>query len=1458
MNKLGQFAAACAAVLCGFGAFGAQAEAEVPAKFVEYIESSGVEYIDLGEVLTSNTVATVDFVPMRNLSGETIFGKRQTFAFITHDWIYVLGKRIVTEAYQQDTTQHSVITIDVPQRKIFANGSELALGAYNGSENGASSAQAYLFWARSDSVATGAESKAKLRVYSCVISNDNQLAVNLYPCVDKNGVAGFYDTVSRRILRNAGDGALKASDVECPWPAELRENLLEISAAPAELAAGSVIPTYGVYPYLEDGSNIVCTAPATWTSPSGGLSLTCTGYKRYSYDAAGDSWTYLDSGTGATYSYTHEDGAAIKLEWQFDVVRTHVQLKPGDDIVAAVATASDGDVFELAAGTYELTAPLVLSAACTVKGAGMDETILKQTVSNTRVVEMRHAGAVLQDCQVTGSNWTREEWHGITLYIPEDGGGTVTNCHICGNRTNANQNKGVGFDCESPDGLITHSIVNDNKVTGGTNNSQGGMRLGRGRADHCLVYDNVGRQAGGICLEGPALVTYCTIVANSVSSSNSSSTGGGVCAQKGYNNPDGTGGGAFENCVIWGNSCPDSYTGDGRPEVWVESGLDLTFRNCAFPKDLKLPSRASDTGSMFVDVVFTDFANGDYTQKPSSPARNLGYYTPYVEPKELNCECAADKTALLTGDGIALTSFVSGVDDTDTITYAWEVTRAGGATETLTEANPVYRPAAPGDYSATLTVTRNGTESKTADGTLRFTAFDATTKVPTVAALVKALSNLCDGVTLELEEDTYELTTPVVLSAGSTIVGRGIDRTILRQTVANKRIVELRHPDAVIRGCTITGAVVTEEIGVAAAVYIPTIGGGTIDHCRVTGNSCSRNQDKCVGIDCESASGVISYCIVDNNKVTGNSNETQGGIRLTAGTVDHCLVYKNVGHQTGGICLDGPATVTYCTVVDNAVANPSHDGWFGGGMAVRKAGARVENTIIYGNTCPDIYSGVGKPEIRCTAAATFVNCAFPTTITLPDGVQGTPFQAEVKFTDFANGDYTQKISSPARDIGYYTPYESGDVFACECTGTKTALLLGATVEFAAFAAGVREGDTVTYAWTVTRPDQTTEVLTGANVSYAPAQAGDYAVALSATKNGTETVEAEAGLAFTAYAAPTAISTVAELEKAADNPCEGLVLELAADTFVLTRRLDVTVGYTIRGAGRDQTVLRAGFTGTQVVKIDHAGARLENLTVTGGNINKTESLHGAGLQIGTFGGTASGCRITGNQINKNQTHGAGVALLGANALLDRCIVDGNSMPTALNHHGGGVYITAGMMDNCLVCSNSLTNGGSGYSYRGGGVYVGGSCTIRNCTIAGNTAVDGGGGIALADNSTVKTCTLYNTIIAGNATLATRDTSVGAPEWIVGSNSKIVAQACLMPEGTGTNAVTGAGWMLADPRFRNAAAGNYRIRSDSSAVDAGVSYDGMSATDVYGRPRVRKYGVDIGACENQAEGLVIFVR
>ena len=50
-------------------------------------------------------------------------------------------------------------------------------------------------------------------------------------------------------------------------------------------------------------------------------------------------------------------------------------------LVAAVRDAAEGEMIEIASGTFELDAPLELKAKMTLKGAGMDQTILTHTKS---------------------------------------------------------------------------------------------------------------------------------------------------------------------------------------------------------------------------------------------------------------------------------------------------------------------------------------------------------------------------------------------------------------------------------------------------------------------------------------------------------------------------------------------------------------------------------------------------------------------------------------------------------------------------------------------------------------------------------------------------------------------------------------------------------------------------------------------------------------------------------------------------------------------------------------------------------------------------------------------------------------------------------------------------------------------------------------------------------------------
>ncbi len=206
--------------------------------------------------------------------------------------------------------------------------------------------------------------------------------------------------------------------------------------------------------------------------------------------------------------------------------------------------------------------------------------------------------------------------------------------------------------------------------------------------------------------------------------------------------------------------------------------------------------------------------------------------------------------------------------------------------------------------------------------------------------------------------------------------------------------------------------------------------------------------------------------------------------------------------------------------------------------------------------------------------------------------------------------------------------------------------------------------------------------------------------------------------------------------------------------------------------------------------------------------------------GTYGGALNDCTLTGNTSGEfgGGAHGAtlnrctligNTSPLGGGACfgtLNRCRLSGNSA-----NLGGGAYESS--LNNCLLSTNSANLGGG---CRGG--------LLNNCTVAGNTASNYGGGAQLG--------TFNNCIVYANT----------APDGANYTNSAFT-NSCTTPDPGGT------GNIADDPLFADAAAGDYRLQTNSPCLDAGDNAFVQGATDLDGNPRILNGVVDMGAYEIQ---------
>jgi len=250
----------------------------------------------------------------------------------------------------------------------------------------------------------------------------------------------------------------------------------------------------------------------------------------------------------------------------------------------------------------------------------------------------------------------------------------------------------------------------------------------------------------------------------------------------------------------------------------------------------------------------------------------------------------------------------------------------------------------------------------------------------------------------------------------------------------------------------------------------------------------------------------------------------------------------------------------------------------------------------------------------------------------------------------------------------------------------------------------------------------------------------------------------------------------------------------------------------------ETVLEAGGSGQRVAYVAGGSPVIEGFHLRQGQI----AGNGAGLYISSDGTPVVRRNLIYSNTATGTGLGGGVHYVGSgDPLLERNTVFYNTA-----EYGAGFYVNAvgspWMWNNVVYRNQASSSGGGLYNAAGGAL-------IWNSTFYSNTAATGGG-LFLAGAPIVS-----NTIVVRNA-----GHGIGGTAGTLAYND-VWGNSTLNYSGVST----GTASISVDPRFVDAAGGDFHLRGDSPVINAGDPDSTQPLDDREGNPRPLLGGYDIGA-------------
>ena len=586
----------------------------------------------------------------------------------------------------------------------------------------------------------------------------------------------------------------------------------------------------------------------------------------------------------------------------------------------------------------------------------------------------------------------------------------------------------------------------------------------------------------------------------------------------------------------------------------------------------------------------------------------------------------------------------------------------------------------------------------------------------------------------------------------------------------------------VARGCTI----VNNSSNRGGGAYVKASGAQLLD-CTISGNTSSGNGGG-VFVD---GGGIVSNCVIRANTSTGGNG---GGVYFNGnGRVQDCPITGNKATNGGGVYM-GNGSLLGCTVAGNE-ATSLYPG-------VYQSGGTIKNCIIWNN-------GPLSALLPNEKSLVFVGgtCAYTCAAGAPSEQAGNIVDRLPLFRDPAQGDWSLDVGSPCIgageggvDMGVF-PYEAHATPACTFS---YRFVDGVAPQQATFTAHVVGGTATAYSWDF-GDGSAADTTSGATATHNFEDPGTYAVTLTVTLEGgaplTYVVEKAVNLGGSVayvshggsktfpYATPeTATDDIqAAIDVVIASDAQPGVVRVAAsetpytraghDRFIIDRPVEVV------GDGRDTTTVDGNGGSVGIFLLKHDKAAVRNLTMWRGYWS------GRSNDCGSFNlekGLVSNCYV-----KACKGFYSGAARVSGGKCYDLVVAEGNESDSGGAGKGGGVYQTAGWLENCVISNCTASSNGAGLyassgtatnvmvvgckttsgEGRGGGLYVCGAtvydAVVTDCKMSKDGGI-GGGGVYISsgtiDGLVVSNCsatyksgggvylaggTVKNAIISGNS-------------------------------------------------------------------------------------------------------------